>query len=495
MSSYKNLILGFTSIILLSTMLGLTSIYKMLDLSELTENMYKHPFTVSNAIANIETESVHMQHKMQIIINMRNISEIHKLAKDIETHDIKVETLYNLIFQRYLGDVNDIKKSHNAFLKWKRIREDIINHLIENQHAKARIARKDEMLYVKKLNSLISTLKNFAHNKATSYNNNAKIEKDNTVIVIIVLLFIIATISISIAVFIINNIIKSSKETNRHFHLIEQNVNIATLNIDTSIKDVSASLVRLFNLSKNDFINSPKNLLFGDNTDQINAITKTIETAKAWNGEIYIPNVAWINADIEPILDSDYKLSGYSMIVYDITSKKQLEFVSVTDGMTGLYNRREFDKAFSIRLNLARREQITLVFMMLDIDFFKPYNDNYGHQHGDIALKSVALALKNVFSRPDDAVYRLGGEEFGVLFSANDIDGVEQISQKVLDAVEELNIEHKYSSVSEHITISIGAGLITNNNLQSTDDIYAEVDGILYEAKDNGRNRYEILSI
>ena len=495
MNSYKNLIIGFSSIIIFTTILGITSIYKMLGLSELTENMYKHPFTVSNAIANIETESIRIQHKMQIIMNTTDISTIHKLDIEIDVHHNHAEGLYKLIYDRYLGDVKDIDKSYNAFKKWRELRENIINSLLLKKIDEALTEKKEETLYVQKLRTLISTLKNFAHNKAISYNNNAKKEKEDSIIIIILLLVLIASISVAIAIFVISYSLKSTKDINRHFHLIEQNVNMATLNLDTSVKDLSASLARLFNLSKKDLISSHENLLLGSNLNQINEIKRIIESGKSWNGDIHLENIAWINVDIQPILDQNYKISGYNFIASDITSKKQLEIVSMTDGMTGLYNRREFDKTFQKRLNLARREKKLLIFMMLDIDYFKPYNDNYGHQHGDTALKNVANALKNVFLRPDDAIYRLGGEEFGVLFSANDQAGVEQISQKVLDTVTGLNIEHKHSAVADHVTISIGVGIIEISNIQSADNIYQEVDGILYEAKDNGRNRYEILSI
>ncbi len=174
---------------------------------------------------------------------------------------------------------------------------------------------------------------------------------------------------------------------------------------------------------------------------------------------------------------------------------KKIKQLSMTDGMTNLFNRRAFDTAFIKRFELAKRDKNIFVFLMLDIDYFKNYNDNYGHQSGDIALKSIAAILNSSFSRPDDTVYRLGGEEFGVLFSTNSENGAKEMAQKVLTNIENLNIEHRFSSVAQHITASIGLGIISYNNIENINTTYVKVDNALYNAKANGRNRYEVVYI
>lgn len=495
MTSNKNLILSFLSILLLTTILGITSIYKMLDLSKITEDMYLHPFTVSNAVATIETESVHIQHKMQTIISLEDVKEIYNLSMAIAMHHDNALNLYELIYERYLGNIQDIDNSYNAFLLWKKYRDNVINMLLDGDKNHISIYKEKESNYANSLSIKINTLKEFANNKAIAYNDNAKSSKKNSVIIIIILFILIGLISSIITLVVLRSSVKYTEDIDRHFYLIEQNVNIAKLDTDFNITEVTASLARLFSLEKEDLINHESNLLLGSDEDQIKEMKTTLQSGKSWNGEIYIENVAWIYADIKNILDPKYEIIGYDMIISDITSKKQLEIVSITDGMTGLYNRREFDKNFTQRLALAKRESKSLVFMMLDIDHFKQFNDHYGHQDGDTALKAVANTLKTTFNRPDDAVYRLGGEEFGVLFSANNEEGVEEISQKVLDNIEALDIKHEYSSVSNHLTISIGAGIIDSTNTQSADKLYVEVDSALYEAKDSGRNSYEILTI
>jgi len=471
----------------------------MLGLSEITEKMYKHPFTVSKAVLQINIQTSQIQYHMEELIQTQDISQIHHLAIEIDKNHHNALEAYKIIFDRYLGDMQDITQSHTIFLKWEKIRENVINLQLKGKIVDAKIQKKQEGIHAGNLDILLKKLEDFAQNKAVSYNNNAQESKKDSIILIVILFSLIAIVSTFIASIVIKNFIKSNRDVQRYFHLIEQNVNIATLDLDASIKDVSHSLARLLNSHKELIIISKHNILFGEDEKQIQNILNTIKSSKQYLGEIKIEleneQILWVHVDIQPIVDSNFKLSGYTMIIDDITSKKDLEIVSITDGMTGLFNRREFDSAFVKRLELSKRDKKLLVFMMLDIDHFKLYNDNYGHQYGDIALKSVAKALHATFSRPDDVVYRLGGEEFGVLFSANDDEGATIMAQKVLTNIENLAIEHNHSSVTDHITISIGLGIISHSNYETTDKIYVDVDDALYKAKEGGRNRYETVSI
>ena len=317
----------------------------------------------------------------------------------------------------------------------------------------------------------------------------------------ITLLVLIVLLSLLISTIVIRNSSKSTLEIQRYFHLIEQNINIAKLNLDTSINEVSHSLARLLNTTKEEILALEINPFFGTDEKQISEILKTIKSAKQYRGEVRIQDAEhknlWLDIDIQPSLDNNFNIIGHTMIIHNITSKKLLEVISITDGMTGLFNRREFDNTFEKRLNLIKREETLLVFMMLDIDYFKLYNDNYGHQAGDFALKSVAKAIKSTFSRPDDIVYRLGGEEFGVLFSTLNKEGASIMAQKILDTINNLKLKHEFSNVGNYISVSLGVGIIqaTHESTLNIENIYADVDETLYKAKDNGRNRYEIISI
>jgi diguanylate cyclase (GGDEF)-like protein len=128
--------------------------------------------------------------------------------------------------------------------------------------------------------------------------------------------------------------------------------------------------------------------------------------------------------------------------------------------------------------------------MMIDIDFFKPYNDHYGHWQGDECLREVASALNSVARRPSDMVARYGGEEFVVLLKGIDRDGAWQIAQAMLDAVMACEIVHEFSEVSNFVTVSIGVAFRDAKEEISREDLLKRADEKLYEAKESGRNRF-----
>ena len=121
--------------------------------------------------------------------------------------------------------------------------------------------------------------------------------------------------------------------------------------------------------------------------------------------------------------------------------------------------------------------------VILDIDFFKEYNDHYGHQAGDNALKQVAHSLRQSLKRPSDFVFRLGGEEFGIIMNGLDSPQVAEILNKIQNDVESLHIKHEYSKVHENLTVSIGASIYTSVKDLRVEDFYLTADKALYEAK------------
>ncbi len=185
----------------------------------------------------------------------------------------------------------------------------------------------------------------------------------------------------------------------------------------------------------------------------------------------------------------------YSIIKKDnqlkiLTKKYKLE--SITDGMTKLYNRKYFDKIFDNMPFISNANNWKSAFVILDIDFFKQYNDTYGHDMGDLTLKSVASTLKNYFNREYEYVFRLGGEEFGVILFDIDEDILKDCLADVNKNIESLNIEHKNSKISNVVTISIGAVIYEANSYISCNKLYKMADESLYRSKENGRNQYRI---
>lgn len=167
----------------------------------------------------------------------------------------------------------------------------------------------------------------------------------------------------------------------------------------------------------------------------------------------------------------------------------KLEQASYTDSLTSLFNRRYFNIVYEREFKRALRSDKPFVFMMLDIDFFKQYNDTYGHIQGDVALQAVAKILKSTLQRPGDYPFRLGGEEFGIILCDIDCKNAHIMGEKVRAAVDSLKIEHKGSKILPTLSVSIGGICITPTMDMSDDALIHAADTNLYAAKERGRNQ------
>ncbi len=170
-----------------------------------------------------------------------------------------------------------------------------------------------------------------------------------------------------------------------------------------------------------------------------------------------------------------------------------LEETIKIDSLTNIFNRRYFDTIFPQQIKISKRNNKYLALAMIDIDNFKSYNDTYGHQAGDEVLKSVAQSFKSSLKRPDDYVFRLGGEEFGVLYQLNKKENALVVANKICKNIERLKIAHSENSVSPFVTVSIGVHIVKPQDKHDCDDIYKIADDALYVAKQNGKNRVEEL--
>ncbi|MDR2922434.1 MAG: GGDEF domain-containing protein [Treponema sp.] len=159
------------------------------------------------------------------------------------------------------------------------------------------------------------------------------------------------------------------------------------------------------------------------------------------------------------------------------------------DSLTGIYNRRFMDDNLKRVIKSLSRSKGVISVMMLDIDFFKKYNDTYGHKMGDVCLQSVAKALSET-ARMDDCVIRYGGEEFVVLLPNTDETGVGITAARLLECVRVLRIPHKNSDIAEYVTISIGATTVRVKLSHQYMDYIERADQALYISKNTGRNRY-----
>ena len=172
-------------------------------------------------------------------------------------------------------------------------------------------------------------------------------------------------------------------------------------------------------------------------------------------------------------------------------SNLQLAAISNTDGLTGIPNRRQFDETLKSEWNRAQRNGQGLMLAMLDVDFFKQYNDHYGHQAGDDALRQVALALQTHVRRSGDFVARYGGEEFAIISQSSSANHALMTAEMVCQAIENLNLPHEVSPF-ERLTVSLGVALIVPDEQNTTIGLLRAADQALYFAKQRGRNRVEV---
>lgn len=166
-----------------------------------------------------------------------------------------------------------------------------------------------------------------------------------------------------------------------------------------------------------------------------------------------------------------------------------LESLSSHDGLTGIPNRRNFDKYIKANWKNSFREQQPLSLIMIDIDYFKVYNDNYGHLSGDHCLILVAKTLVSNIERPIDLVARYGGEEFIAILPNTDKEGALFVAERMRKSIKKLAIKHEHSSVADCVTISLGVADIIPQPCDSIADFIRSADNALYLAKQEGRNR------
>ena len=180
-----------------------------------------------------------------------------------------------------------------------------------------------------------------------------------------------------------------------------------------------------------------------------------------------------------------------------LTVKRQsdaLRELTLTDGLTGVSNRRAFDETLDTEWRRCARAQVPMSLILADIDHFKHFNDAYGHPAGDACLQLTGAALRRSALRPQDLVARYGGEEFAILLPHEDIAGAEAVAKRVLEEIAAMGVPHAYSPTCTLITVSMGVASLTPSERMEPGQLVKKADALLYEAKAGGRNRYVMKS-
>ncbi|WP_190315917.1 diguanylate cyclase domain-containing protein [Pseudanabaena sp. UWO310] len=232
-------------------------------------------------------------------------------------------------------------------------------------------------------------------------------------------------------------------------------------------------------------------------------LVTVVETGASLDEDFYYPSgdSSWYHYVAVKLGD------GFAIAIRDITTRKQtelalqelncklqeanhkLELLANLDGLTKIANRRCFDDYLTTEWQRHQREQNTLSLILIDIDYFKRYNDSNGHQGGDDCLIRVAQEIAKVTHRPTDLVARYGGEEFAVILSNTNVEGALKVTVAIQSAIANLAIIHDNSDVSEYVTLSMGVASLMPTSERSPQDLISCADRAMYAAKHQGRNR------
>ncbi len=209
----------------------------------------------------------------------------------------------------------------------------------------------------------------------------------------------------------------------------------------------------------------------------------------------------WIRDVVHVVRHENGEVESLVGFMFDITEHKrqeeklqelqrQLEEYSYKDGLTKIANRRLFEDFYQREWQSAIRQNTALSIILLDIDFFKQYNDCYGHMVGDVCLQQLAQLLEGCIHRPRDLVARFGGEEFVLVLPETTLDGATIMAEKIIQTLAEAKIPHAASPIAAHVTASLGVKTIVPQQQDDAIEFLKEIDQHLYQAKQKGRNRY-----
>lgn len=311
--------------------------------------------------------------------------------------------------------------------------------------------------------------------------------------VIILTLFLI---SIILVVLYKNSSIRHINEKlASYIKIVDENVLTSSTDLAGNITYVSRAFCKVSGYTQQELLGKNHSIVKHEDTNIVvyEALWARIKNGEVWKGELKNRNKQgeeyWVDVTISPIRNANNVMIGYTSIRQNITDKKMIEEISITDGLTNIYNRRHFNDVFPKYLNILKRDNGLLAFLIMDIDYFKQYNDIYGHQRGDEALQLVARALKEKMHRADDYCFRLGGEEFGLLFKSRVSEDILIFVEGIRKSIEALHIDHKGNDVSQYVTVSIGLYSVFVNEQHDVDSIFKAADDLLYKAKRNGRNQ------
>ncbi|MDY0121574.1 MAG: EAL domain-containing protein [Sulfurimonas sp.] len=297
-----------------------------------------------------------------------------------------------------------------------------------------------------------------------------------------------------------NELLKKDSYSLHKLHIIDKYLLITFSDLEGNITDATQAFLDFTGYTREEIIGKNHSIFKHSDVpkDYVKKMWAVLNADKIFKGELKNINKAghyfWIKITIEPIFDENNTKIGYLAIREDISSKKSLEEISTIDSLTGLYNRRYFNELFRKLFLKSKQKQTSLGLVIIDVDFFKLYNENYSHQAGDLVLAQIATVIRELASDTSFDIFRLAGEEFALLSLGYSTQELQTLCNTIKKRVEDLHITHEESKISDWITVSIGAVNLESTISYSINDIYNAADQNLYLAKKKGRNLVQITS-
>lgn len=311
---------------------------------------------------------------------------------------------------------------------------------------------------------------------------------------------------------------KLSIELDSYLQAIGQHALVSATDNKGIIVEANDKFVEISGFSRNELLGQNHRIISSGvhKKEFFKKMWETISSGEKWHGEFCNRKkdgeLYWVDSAIVPVRGIDGEIERYISVRIDISKRKkyelsiekvnqeltsanmQLETLSEVDALTGVANRRKFDDILSEYVSTMSRSGASLTLMLCDVDYFKDYNDRYGHQAGDNCLHNIAKSIEENFTRSGDLVARYGGEEFAVILPNINKETAMMLAERMRANVEQLALEHNDSSVAKVVTISVGVITLQLDKNVTAESIIEKADKALYRAKEIGRNRIEISS-
>lgn len=500
----------------------------------LSMNYYRHVVELESIIITSENES----HKMQLLSELMELSRSRTrlTSQIIDTEDVFKKDELNLELETYAGRfaqfrsellTHDMSDKEQVILK---SHESIIPIILPAQRKVVELAMTDdpanleqakELLYtvvlpgqgqmVDSLREMISLeQRRIAELTESSKHSIAGMQRNSGILlsVIFTVILIMSFVVIGRIRRIQNNLIHTNEtmeqqvserteelrtardELLRYIDIVDKYVIISHTDPKGMISSVSEAFCTHSKYTEDELLNHPHNIIrHPDTPDSLyRSLWASIAQGKPWRGEI--KNLAkdgssfWLDVNIEPEYDQHRQISGYTSICQDITDKKRIEELSVTDQLTQLYNRLKLDDVLEQEINRANRYNRDLSLILFDIDRFKNINDSFGHPVGDAVLLDISDITRDSV-RNTDIAGRWGGEEFMIICLETDLQGATELAERIRRAIAGFD----FPTVG-HCSSSFGVATYQQN--EGKKSLLHRADAALYRAKRSGRDRVEI---